>query len=173
MTENIVLVEFDDDGRPFQVTTHEPGSKGFDYYDFDWSKRYRTLYYHLSGGGPMTALNSPRASRYWLAPGFPYPPHAWRKNRLKRLPRRYPLARLFSDNCEDHPVYCTICQDCLPGDETDHPCDHVWWCHLCNDWSTPTERCGHASDADPDETKGEDLAPDCGTEGGIYANSRE
>lgn len=145
--ERILFVEYRD-SRPFSVVTDRAT------YDFEWCKRDGCLYKHDSGsgGGPFPV---DERMTYWAAPDAKLvgdydvdereyrelPPGPPPGQRLAEAPEGYPLATLLDDTSEGETVYCSKCDDWLPGEDTYHPCDHIRWCDRAGWWSTPDERC--------------------------------
>ncbi len=140
--ERIVFVEFLD-GRPFNVVTATEGRHRA--YNLDWCNRDGTLYQHDSGGGAAGVIEVYGRSTYWASAGVQIkekPSKGYPVKRLKRLPRRWPLSRIFAEAEEGETEYCSTCDDWLPTDDADRICDHIWWCDKKGWWSTPQERCG-------------------------------
>ena len=167
--EEIVFVELNPDGSPYQVFTgvydeagrwKESGSM----YDIERSKTSGSFLMSDSGGGDVH-LQNPK-SRWWMREGFPAdkvdvydgrgnvtgdPPdpanrvaddHVLEFEGLEGGP--FAIARLADEvRVVDMLVNCCECQDWFDGDETDNPCPHTRWCELCGWWSTPDEPCKH------------------------------
>jgi hypothetical protein len=156
----IVFVEFQD-GRPSTVISEEANG-GQNCYDFEWCERDRQLYYNMSGFGSTRDIEVSAWEVYWMSSAMKAKVqknktrlHKGQKKgrRLARMPRGYPLGRLFEDAEESSTEYCSVCDDYLPVSETDHPCGHIWFCDEVGQWSTPDERC-------PDDCQGEDCIED-------------
>jgi len=127
MCEKVIAVAFDD-GKPFSIVTVS-GKRGFSFYDVDYCKRDKTLYYHLSGfGSAPYGIEIEGCGEYWLADGY----------RLGRYTKRQKRPRLetldakwqcwpFEWGIKSDTVYCKICKDRLPTSETETPCQHIHW----------------------------------------------
>jgi hypothetical protein len=163
-TEKIVYVEFDDDGHPHSAMTHETDRRGeisVNDYDVAISKRFGLLY-HLSGfGGSEDTITlqqpmhrnedgslSPAELVYWVAPGIEVVGLEVYKQ-LETLPEPYTVETMFdglhSINCEYGILWCRVCQDFMPDVIADY-CEHIWYCHECEEANTPDEQCGHSQE---------------------------
>lgn len=138
-------------------------------YDVEWSKKYGYLFHNSgSGGGNVVKVDGLffcsgdveiERDRCQLVDARDNPP--WRSKRtirirrinatrrMMRLPRHVDLQPgqdlstwLGWNGIEQDPVYCSECRDWVPGDEL---CKHCWWCDKRCWYSTPSDRCGHAS----------------------------
>lgn len=166
--ETVVFVEFDDE-HPNSVITQEQHKWGtsYNYYDFEQSKRYGTLY-HLSGFGSLYPLqlgqafirrdgqDIPVERVYWAIPDIQVEEQGMCR-RLEALPEQWTAEKLFDGakviNAECGILWCSECEDYLPDYVPDY-CKHIWECWICNEVSTPDERCGHprgAEEEDEDE----------------------
>lgn len=161
--ETVVFVEFDTDGHPATVYTHDAHEYGVTEHDyrFDYSKKYG-LMFHYAGMGPAKPIElyqtvscnedgtyTDAEFAYWAEPGIEVK-EAQLCKRLEALPDEYTVGKLFdhSQHIEcDRVVWCSECDDCFP-DKVEDYCEHVWWCDICEDTSTPDERCGHAEGAE-------------------------
>lgn len=163
---NIVFIEFDQDNRPYQVMTHESHAHGVTCHDYDfaYSKKYGELLYHYTGMGPAESIELtdgfmvdeqgnqiPVDTIYWVAPGIEIK-ESPRSKRLENLPEPYTLENLFRDatNCHYGIVWCAECEDSMPDDEYQF-CEHVWYCKVCEELSTPDDRCEHSEGAEAEE----------------------
>jgi hypothetical protein len=144
-TERVVYVEFQD-GRPFSILTlDEKDCRSV--YDVEYCRRDDRLYFHLSGFGAIE-ITARAGDIFWAAKDFPLTVEAG-ATRRKTLPRKYPSLRNFrgadgrfhDDMDESDCIYCSICNDRLPTEDSYRPCDHLWWCEDKTEWSTPEERC--------------------------------
>jgi hypothetical protein len=137
--------------------------RGLSHYDVDWCKTYGYYIFHMSGGGGDIPQSVD--GLYWRTEGFRVKEKATklcqpaegggidkaatkyirlrnRTRRLNSLPKDLRgesdlLAFLECHGVQDESVYCSVCQDDLPGDGH---CEHVWWCDHVGWWSTPEER---------------------------------
>lgn len=168
--ERVVAIEYHPSGPrnalvPHSVftTDHASPSKYCDSYDFDWCRRDKTIYYHLSGSGSfyMHPIGSgfrkpPRAAVWWDSSIIVGPTNGGNSskrtigaNTLRRwgydvLPEPAVLPggiiNPFDDAVMDDTEYCSRCKDKLP---TERLCSHVWYCEKCGCYSSPGERCKH------------------------------
>jgi hypothetical protein len=111
------------------------------HYDFEWSRSHGTLFYSLSGAGPLddtvelSGFAEPRKGKpvpIWIAESLRPVDHGGRPADLAalgyvRLPE--PLGDPFEGADESETVYCGRCRDWLPDDGSSFVCDHVWWCN--------------------------------------------
>lgn len=146
-TERVVFIEYRE-GRPFEVVTIEDDGeiRGRNYYDVEYCKRDKQLYYHFSGGGGTEALEPQEGVVFWTAPDFPVKPEPGAVRR-KRATYRKKLEEAFNGQwfdgiSESECEYCPVCDDHLPTEDVGFSlCDHVWWCDDTGWWSKPGERC--------------------------------
>lgn len=145
----------------------------YDDFQFEFCRRDDALYFHHIGlgSGPADEYHvarfvhpRPPKAQLWLADGVKAV--TWVSKRRPKVevsdagllrrgyeriaapltltapfgpPTRDPFAA--AREC-DNIVYCPRCRDWLP-DESDEPCEHIWWCDRCGHQSAPGSRCGH------------------------------
>lgn len=147
-TKNVIAVEYGAEDRPFSIFTREGGVS---LWDADWCKRDETLYVHESGvGGSVyfNALSEGARNKAWVAPGERITttretsPGKWATVEITREE----VATLGFDLLDELPgdpfdgaeesdtVWCDVCEDHLPTENTDSPCDHTTWCDLSGWW---------------------------------------
>lgn len=130
-------------------------------YNFDWCRRDKSLYYHLSGSGGRFYVSpickeyrKPPRAAIWYDDGFVRPTNAgnsshrplsngtlvkWGYDVLgKPVSILGNTANPFDEACHGETVYCSRCNDWLPEEST---CRHCYWCDECAIFSTPSERC--------------------------------
>jgi hypothetical protein len=132
----VMFVEYDGDGHPFNVLTRAPRKDGggfsCDQWDFDWSKHMGCSYFHKSGGGQtVVTLHGVEGviSRIWAADsmslvdpkGRPITYRRALELGYERLPA--PLGDPFEDAHEGQCECCAICNDWLPDDSL---CAHLF-----------------------------------------------
>ena len=130
----IDYIEYDGNDRPMNV--HTDGRRCW---DFNWSEREQELYYHESGGSfdkvtlPKFVETPDPPFKIFIRPGLRVvvpdedrdaTPEDFARLGLLRIDE--PLGDPFKNACEGRTMYCTICEDDLPYEWTDSPCDHVW-----------------------------------------------
>lgn len=135
-------------------------------YDVDHSKTYGYIFHMSSSGGSMeievsgiyfsSGNPSVKETPVQYVDSKDEPP--WegsktvairkrnRTRRLLKLPAEFKARRgedlldwLKKNAIQGDAVWCSECQDELPGDEL---CEHCWWCSATGMYSTPDERCG-------------------------------
>ena len=130
----VMFVEYDGDGHPFNVLTREPKKDGggfsYNQWDFDWSKHMGCSYFHKSGGGDDTVTlcgTTKGTIRFWAAAGVAL---MNAKNKPVRDPARLGYVRLpapledpFEGGIEGEVDYCALCND-WTSDE-DRGCRHI------------------------------------------------
>jgi hypothetical protein len=115
-------------------------------YDIEYSKTYECYFSDMSGvgrcGRELYEIWPPDAD-YWLADDA----------ELQVVGGRRRFARSqFSKPIEDWSqgsdcVWCSVCNDWLPTEDSYGLCDHISWCDGCGWWVTPDdEPCGHDRD---------------------------
>jgi hypothetical protein len=134
-------------------------------YDFNWCKRFQSLYQHNSGAGGdrfyihrIAEPNKPPRCALWWDHRFGGPTNG--ASMVKRILTANTIGhwgynildeplRLFggSANPFDHAIeiegameFCAKCDDDLPPESL---CEHIWWCEKCETYSTPQARCSH------------------------------
>lgn len=117
---NPVIVEFSHDGKPFTVITESEYGKGYDIYDFDWSKQSNCLLYHQSGGGSWPYEITHK--EYWVKTDT-LPSLVINKIGSKQRVDFDPT-NLFNDNWYTESQWCRICEDFSSTEDT---CKHLWW----------------------------------------------
>lgn len=146
---------WDHSGQPwFRPEHHKATGTCCCQWDFEWSRRYRTSYYHMSGSGGELALYvagfcepQPPPGELWVADGIPVLRNSLKPKRIKsddvllRMGyRRLKLPRLltawdgtktrnpFEIADEGECVYCKLCDDWFLEDSH---CEHMHWCDGC------------------------------------------
>lgn len=133
---DVVFVEYDGDGHPFNVLTRKPSKirDGFshDQWDFEWSKHMGCSYFHKSGGGDDTVTFYGVTSgtiRFWAAAGVSFESA---KGKTVRDPSKLgyvripaPLGDPFEYGIEDEADYCAICDDW--SSHENRACRHIFW----------------------------------------------
>ena len=139
-------------------------------YDVDYSKEYGYIF-HMSGGGGGRGQVIEVSGLYFVVGKLKViekeaqwvdsqdrPPWVGEKTlairkrnatrRLTELPLMFVgaedgdlLAWLENSAIESESVWCSICDDCFPGENNCDLCVHCWWCDKTGWWSTPSERC--------------------------------
>jgi len=148
--ERVVWIEYRD-GRPFAVVTSDD-SGGSSTYDFEWCKRDKTCYYHMSGSGPADfgmVLNKfcepdPPPAQLWLAEGIEWRVQGEAPSDATALALGYaviaeplvlvgwePSPNPFDFANAGETIYCAKCVDHLPTGYYDDPCTHLTWCDEC------------------------------------------
>lgn len=144
----LLLVEFDDKGRPFAAYAQDAPERGLHIYDIDWCERDQCYYSHMSGGG---AIEPWAERRYWAAQSVQEVRHSEGRvpKRLKQMPRPHSISSIVHqlESDETRTIYCSICEDHLPDS---CPCSHIEWCDECSIWATPDEPCEHVKEAADD-----------------------
>jgi len=118
MYPEIVIVEFSN-GKPFIVVT-ESKYRGYDRWDFEWSKQSKCFLYHQSGGGYWPYMITYK--EYWVkadAPPSLVINEIGSKQRVDFDP-----TDLFNDNWYTESQWCSICEDFSSTEDT---CKHLWW----------------------------------------------
>jgi hypothetical protein len=142
-TRRVIFIEFSRDKprRPFTIVTDEGE------YVVEWCKRDETLYYHEGGSGGLdTEFKPDKGDVFWAAPDAIVRAEEG-ATRLKRTKWKARFEGAVNDGwgadgiSEGETIYCEACDDFLPTEDTDNPCDHIWWCDDAVDWSSPDERC--------------------------------
>lgn len=121
MGAQVVLIEFMR-SRPFHVEAIGPhGREG---YDFDWCKRDRQLYYHMSSAGCEAYLEHGGELPWWCRAGSE-PSNLGKKvgetKRIRRWRRRWSPDSVFDRAIEGDGYHCRRCRDWLPDED---PCEH-------------------------------------------------
>lgn len=175
----VVVIQYDRSRHPFEVITEEHlytstrwDHKGMPlldsprtsprHWDFEWCKRDKENYFHMSGsGGELRChvsrfVNPLKLRPIWIAQGVPIVTYRNRKGKHIEAPvseaelvkmgyhrLRHPLLLHASDGTvtrnpfevghEDECTYCKICDDWLPSG-LNPPCDHIDWCDECGAW---------------------------------------
>jgi hypothetical protein len=144
-TERVVFIEYQG-GRPFTIITTSNDGRCRDYYDVEYCRRDRQLYYHNSGGGGYTRpIEVDARTTFWASPdasltvaeGATRRKRATGKKAFERALAGYNVFTFDESAC----TYCSVCDDYLPTEDDDSPCPHVWWCDDAGWWSKPGERC--------------------------------
>lgn len=125
--EKIILVVFQDD-KPWQVTTAE--NLHYETYAIDYCKRDGELYSIMSGCGHINKkeIFVDGGGDFWLENGFeacfnPGVNGGKRLNEIDSKWKQHPSEYAK----ESETVYCNICEDYLPCDDTSEPCEHISW----------------------------------------------
>ena len=139
-----------------------------DIYDVELSRKYGYLFDKSGSGGGNSpvpvegiyyACGDVRIKEHPCRLVDPKDKPPWRGKRTRLIRRLNKTRRLRAipwsldgavdllDWLEEHgieqdSVWCSECDDVVPGDEL---CDHCWWCDKIGWYSTPSERCGCAS----------------------------
>lgn len=157
----VVTDETTNDGRRYVGRTT---------YDVDHSRKYGYVYQQSGFGGGDAPVRV--SGIYFASPGViveesptnlvhhaDRPPWRSKKTkairkinrtrRLRTLPKSFAvgastdlLTWLEHNAIEGDSAWCSVCRDTLPESSL---CDHVWWCEKKCEWSTPSDRCGCAS----------------------------
>jgi hypothetical protein len=147
-----LLAEFhaDKEGKLFLFTLYTGDEHGIHTsWDVEWCKAFGSYVYHMSGAGRFKPTVS---GIYWAATGMKVKTERLRlidkearkrnrTHRLATLPEEFEgmdlLDYLETNAFNEEAVYCTECDDWLPGHEL---CVHCWWCDEGGWYSTPSER---------------------------------
>jgi hypothetical protein len=129
-----------------------------EYWDFDWSKNANQMFYHNSGSGPLSPIDLPMGSKYWVSPSIAEyifeggrPQHETYMMRGEEkvtdpcekvsLPKfrkifKFPAKQVFkkAEQCDSGLVWCGQCESYVYVDWTEYPCPHLEWCDDCGDW---------------------------------------
>lgn len=123
MEPKVIMIEFDENGRPFAVTRKSKLGYNEHFY-IEWCQRDRKFYAENSGNGYyLESVNN----KFWLTSGYPLPydgegeKPASPENRLSRRPNGFG-GDLWDWANEGECQYCSICDDYLPDDNS---CDHI------------------------------------------------
>ena len=139
-------------------------------YDVDHSRTYGYIYHESGAGGGARPVEvsgiyfasagvAVKESPTTLVHHADRPPWRSKKTkairklnrtrRLRSLPRAFDVESgddlldwLHCNAIDGEAVWCSECGDHLPESSL---CDHVWWCGKNGEWSTPSDRCGCAS----------------------------
>jgi len=148
--------------RPFSVFS---GDNRYSHeHDFEWCEADGISIHHESGMGPGGPYLSPYCAKgsntgvkIWVRPGVQLQDNTLEARRIPTCRRRlarmgYRLLRspilLESAWCDSHnpfewglaqhgtAEYCSVCESWRKSD-TDHPCEHLWWCEDCSTFAGP------------------------------------
>lgn len=165
--EEIVAIEYQREGPhrcwiPFSVTTLDGECP--QQWDFDWSRKFGTLYYHCSGGGgnferyhvSRYVTPVPVACLLWIARDIPFYAHDGKRERIvKKADLKHRGYRLIA-----HPRIIALPNQIRPSssnpfeiaweseggtvycrickdrfpDEPCNVCQHLYWCDDCLGW---------------------------------------
>lgn len=148
--EDIVMVEFrKEEGKdelvPWEITTQHGEYSRISRYDIEYTKTYGYYCYSLSGSGGNMSLWHPDA--FYLRDdhvnqGVCENFSLYSDKRLIEFPLAQEKWDEFLEQLiEGETVYCSECDDRLPERAAYRPCEHVWYCDDCSQYSTPDERC--------------------------------
>lgn len=156
--EKIVLMEIAPDNTPYQVVTDKwelcEYPNRYDWsrhvYNVEFSKAFNHWIRSLTGffgdktPYPLTTWDG--KGKFWAADGVLLQ-DADKVKRLKQLPRHYSNDWFRNTFSAGTILGCSTCNDWFPDEPGDY-CEHIWWCDICGDWSTPDERCPHPENAE-------------------------
>ena len=125
---NVVLIEYDMDGRPFSVVVKDERDCHV-HYDVEWCKRDQQFLY--SGSSNSVYLEHPDNTFWATDEAFALLKTPPTGTRLVEPSPAYPMSAVFDEGSEVEAIWCSVCEDWLPEPHGDDVCPHVRWCEEC------------------------------------------
>lgn len=152
----MVLVEYGWNGMPHSVIVNchrDDGAVSQNQYDFDYSKKWNTLYWYHSGGGPKFVqyclgklVKNQKLCDIWISAEIQLLNEKKVRSKYLEVPFDGDFTKFGYNRIDSLKLLGDSALTCDPfefGEETDYPIDY---CDVCNDYFPSDQQCEHLNE---------------------------